>query len=137
MMTVLALMVALVLTIQYGACVALFQANERRTMVELIEKSARIRTALTVSAWCLLIISIFLCAKLQGWERGVPLWLCMIAVTGFISLYVSSYKPAHHVKSGLVALIASLIMAVLLSGSFLFIDGSQETQQQATQRSAI
>lgn len=110
MMTLLTTTVALIFCIQYVACVALFQANERRTAVELFEKSVRLRTALKMSAWCLLIISTFLCASLQGWERGVPLWLCMIAVAGFISLYVSAYKPMHHVKSGIAALAASALL---------------------------
>ena len=126
----LTIIVVLVLFLQYTACVALYHANTRRSKINLIIRSEPARTVLKIAALCILAVSIFLCASLQGWERGVPIWLCLIGVTGFISLYVSAYKPSVHIKSG----VASLVVALLLSGVFLFIDSPQEKQQQVTQR---
>ena len=107
-----AAVVTLVFFLQYGACVAFYHANERRAMADLITKSIRVRVALTMCAWCLLVLSVFLCASLQGWERGVPVWLCLISVAGFVSLYVSAYKSLIHIKSGVAALAVSFILGI-------------------------
>lgn len=128
----LTIVVALVFFLQYGVCVAFYHANERRTMVKLVTKSIRTRVMLKISAWCLLILSMFLCASLQGWERGIPVWLCMIAVAGFASLYVSAYKSLFHIKSGLAAAVLSILLGVVLMLIDTFGAGFQGSSQQMT-----
>ena len=133
----LTIIILLVLCLQYGGCVALYHASERRSMVELLVRSARARATLKVVGWCLLIASVFLCASLQGWERGIPIWFCLIAVTGFVSLYISAYKALHHVKSGLAALAVSALLgsATLLIGDS--VKTSKEIAQHETANAAI
>ena len=130
-MCVFTAIVVLVFCLQYGACVALYHANERRTEIELLVKSGRVRASLKIAAWGLLVISVFLCATLQGWERGVPVWLCLVGAAGFVSLYVSAYKPTQHVKSGVTA----LILALFFSGGLLLIEKPQKIPQQVLEDS--
>lgn len=130
MMLILTTTVVLVLCLQYAACVGVYHANERRAMVELLFTSSRARTILKISSWCLMIFSVFLSSSLQGWERGVPVWLCLIAISGFGSLYVSAYKPKQHAKSGIVAVAISALLSIGLLLVDTPIKNSKETNNQ-------
>ena len=106
--------VTLVFFLQYGACVAFYHAHERRGTIELLRDSALIRNTIKALAWCLLLASLILCNSLQDFERGIAIWFCLISVSGFVSLFVSAYKPSQHVKSGLVTLAAALFLCVAM-----------------------
>ena len=126
------LSVALIASLQYVACVALYHSHERRSSIEVLKESPRNRNIIKVVAWCLLAISLFVCNGLQDIERGIPIWLCLISVSGFISLFVSAYKPLQHVKSGL----AALGVSALLGSAMFLIGDSVKTSKEVAQHDA-
>ncbi len=106
--------IAVVVCLQYVACVVFYHAHERRGVIELLRDSALIRNTTKAFAWCLLIASLILCNCLQGIERGIAIWFCLVSVSGFVSLFVSAYQPSQHVKSGLITLAVALFLCVAM-----------------------
>ena len=96
--------------LQYASCVGLFHANRRRTNSLLMSNSVNARHVLKLASVAALTVSLFLCASLQGWERGIPLFLALIGLTGFASLFVVAYLPSQHIHSAKFALIVCLAL---------------------------
>ncbi len=128
-----ATVIALVLCLQYVACVVLHHANPRRTNITILVDSELIRRSVKLLACCALMVSVFLSASLQGWERGVPIWLCLISVAGFVSLYISAYAPSKHLTTGIAAFIATLFF----SAALLVLGDSGASQGLAQMRSTL
>lgn len=98
----------------YVACVAFYHANQKRTVFVDIKKSPRNRQAVFAGAWALALLSLFVFASAQGWERGIPIWLGVFSLVGGLSLAISTLAPAHHVASGLIGMGAAILAAIIL-----------------------
>jgi len=103
----------LILLMQYAAYVGLYHSHPKRANSVRLVNSPKVRLVVRWAAILLLLSSLFLVATLQNWERGIPTYLCLISVTGLLSLFVSAYFSNIHAKSGLTALMACLFMGGL------------------------
>jgi hypothetical protein len=111
MLTVLAIILLL-----YGACAMLYQADARRSAFAELRISARLRMLVRAGACALLVMTLFLVSGLQGWERGIPIWLCLFIAAFLGGLFLSTQKPGWHAP---IAAASLCLGAVATVGGFL------------------
>ena len=102
--------------ILYLACFGFYHTGETRTQFAWLQASQVKRTNLKWGSWLLLALSFYLCSLIQGWARGVPLWVCLLFLCGFGSLFITAMMPTRHIASakfvgaiGLLSLIALFV----------------------------
>ena len=105
--------IIVVLFIQYTSCVMLHHSNPKRTQLALLINSSNVRLIIRSSAVLMLLLSLSILSNVKGWELGIPIWLCLIAVTGLLSLFTNAYFLSLHVRSGVMTLV------VVISVSFV------------------
>ncbi|MEO1661542.1 MAG: DUF3325 family protein [Pseudomonadota bacterium] len=81
----------------------MYQADDRRTSFAQVKKSAQIRFCLCSGAGVLLVISLLIMAPLQGWLRGVPIWLGLLSLAFVLGLFLAAQKPSWHAPSAMIA----------------------------------
>ena len=81
----------------------MYQADDRRTSFAQVKKSAQIRFCLRAGAGGLLVISLLIMAPLQGWLRGVPIWLGLLSLAFVLGLFLAAQKPSWHAPSAMIA----------------------------------
>ena len=62
--------------ILFVASVLWIEANGRRAVLGPVRSSGSVRLAVRLGGWLLAAASLWLVAQPQGWERGIPIWLC-------------------------------------------------------------
>jgi hypothetical protein len=80
----------------YAACALLYQADDRRSAFAAIRTSRPKRYGLRGIAIALCVLTLFMVAPLQGWERGVTLWLGLISLVFVAGLFLAAQKPDWH-----------------------------------------
>ena len=98
----------------YLACFAFYHAGERRTAFARLKESASSRRRLRLGGWALAIVALFLLAQVQGWERGIPVWLGLFTLTGVASLLVSAFLPRHHMLTATGSAAGGLVAGMAL-----------------------
>lgn len=103
----------------YTGCVLLFQSGARRERHKAVRVPQAQRPIAKVFGWVFVLGSLFLFSIPQGIERGVPVWLGALALSGIASLLVSALVPRFHLKSilGVIGLIAALAFTYSMAGS--------------------
>lgn len=107
MLTVIAVILLL-----YGACAMLYQADARRSAFAGLRNSARSRMLVRAGACASLVVTLCLASGLQGWERGVPLWLCLFIAAFLSGLFLSAQKPGWHAPIAAASLVLGAVAAV-------------------------
>ncbi|MEL6666919.1 MAG: DUF3325 family protein [Pseudomonadota bacterium] len=87
----------------YVACALLYQADERRAAYAQVKASKQIRFGLRFVAAILFLVSLMLMAPLQGWLRGVPIWLGMLSLVFVLGLFIAAQRPSWHAPIAMVA----------------------------------
>lgn len=83
----------------YAGCVLLFQSGARRQRHKAIRLSeAQLRFA-KVAAWVMVLGALVPFSIPQGIERGVAVWLAILALSGIASLIISAFAPRLHLGS--------------------------------------
>ena len=96
----------------FSACAILYQADKRRSTFPSVKGSANLRTILRTAACGLLVLSLCLMAELQGWERGIAVWLAALTFVFVGGLFLAAVKPQWHGTTGLITLVAGLLLSV-------------------------
>ncbi|MEL7103801.1 MAG: DUF3325 family protein [Pseudomonadota bacterium] len=91
------------LCLLYVACALLYQADERRAAFAQIKESKSMRYGLRSVAAILFLVSLMSMAPLQGWLRGVPIWLGMLSLAFVLGLFVAAQRPGWHAPSAMLA----------------------------------
>ena len=100
-----------------SACAMLYQADEKRASFAIIRQSIRIRNYMRSTAGILLVTTLVLLAGIQGWERGIPVWLGIFSAVFVGGLFLAAQRPDWHGRvatgSFVIGLILSTVGAVL------------------------
>jgi hypothetical protein len=96
------------------ACIGFYHARSARTRFDALRQSARRRISLRWICWALLVLSAWLFALPQGWERGVPIWLGTLSLAGIVSLLLVTLAPRWHGPCALVGLGVALICGLAM-----------------------
>ncbi|NQY41421.1 MAG: hypothetical protein HRT80_15140 [Henriciella sp.] len=91
------------LCLLYFACALLYQADDRRSPYAQIKQSKPIRFGLRSGAGIVFAISLLIMAPLQGWLRGVPIWLGLLSFAFVFGLFLAAQKPSWHAPSAMIA----------------------------------
>lgn len=91
------------LCLLYFACALMYQADDRRAVFAQVKESRPLRFGLRSGAAVLLIMSLLIMAPLQGWLRGVPIWLGLFSLAFVLGLFVAAQKTSWHAPSAIVA----------------------------------
>lgn len=101
----------------YAACALLYQADKRRAVFANVKSSKRIRYGMRAGAAALFIATLYLLAPLQGWERGVPIWLGLLTLVFVAGLFLGAQKPELHVPAamgasgiGIIAVLGAILL---------------------------
>lgn len=108
------MLVTLATCLLYLACFGFYHAGERRTAFDWLKTSEPARRWLRLGAWALAVVALFLLAQVQGWERGIPIWLGLLTLTGVASLLVSALVPRRHKLTAAGSAAGGLIAGVVL-----------------------
>ncbi|MEQ3746112.1 MAG: hypothetical protein ABNH53_07770 [Henriciella sp.] len=87
----------------YLACALLYQADDRRAVIAQVKASKPIRLGLRFGSGALFVISLLIMAPLQGWLRGVPIWLGLLSFTFVLGLFLAAQKQSWHTPSAMIA----------------------------------
>lgn len=96
----------------YAGCVLLFQSGERRARHPAVRFAKDKMRPVKMAGWALALCSLLPLSTPQGVERGVAVWLGMLAMAGIASLLVSALFPRLHMLSIPAAGALSAAMAV-------------------------
>ena len=102
------MLVAGIVLLLFAACVMLYQADTQRSTVACLRRSLQARQAMRAAAVFLCAMTLILVSRLQGWERGIPLWLGLFSVVFVAGLFLAAQKPGWHGPAGTSSLIAGL-----------------------------
>lgn len=97
------MIVVFALSLLYLACVVFYEAHAKRASFAVVKGSVQNQRRLKAVGWGLAVVSLFLFAAPQGWERGIPIWLGVFTLVGGASLLVAALAPKRHVASGVVS----------------------------------
>ncbi|MEM7740316.1 MAG: hypothetical protein AAF225_05900 [Pseudomonadota bacterium] len=86
------------------------EANERRSVLAQVQASANLRRLGGGVGWVLSGLALIVLAGLQGWERGIPIWLAGFSVTAALCFIFIGRFPGKHWWVGGAAAIAALIL---------------------------
>lgn len=95
----------------YLASVGLFHAHPRRARIRSLNASALLRRFVFVGAWVLAGVALILIAEPQGWERGIPIWIGLFGLAGFVSIFLDAVAPMLQLRLAVLAALASLALA--------------------------
>lgn len=101
-----------VLFLLFAACAMLYQADTRRSAFAVVREQPRVRVVVRAGAWLLFAITLAMLAGLQGWERGIAVWLAMFTTIFIFGLFLSSQKPDWHAPAGCISLVAGFLFAI-------------------------
>ena len=101
-----------VLFLLFSACAMLYQADARRGAFAIVRTNINVRTGLRVAAWLVFAITLVMLAGMQGWERGIPVWLGLFTAVFVLGLFLSAQKPGWHGPAGMVSLAVGLVLAI-------------------------
>ncbi|MEM0928790.1 MAG: hypothetical protein AAGI89_05805 [Pseudomonadota bacterium] len=93
----------LVLSLLVLALVCWTEANERRAVFAQVRGSAVLRRCGRGAGWVLSGLALIVLAGLQGWERGVPIWLAWFSMTALLCLVFIGRFPGKHWWMGSIA----------------------------------
>ena len=105
-------MAALGSIMAYAGCVLLFQSGERRVRHPAVRFAKEKMRRVKMAGWALALGSLLPLSAPQGVERGIAVWLGMLAMAGIASLLVSALFPRLHMFSIPAAGALSAAMAV-------------------------
>jgi len=91
------------LCLLYLACALLYQADDRRAVFAQVKDSKPIRFGLRSGAVALFVTSLLMIAPIQGWLRGVPIWLGLLSFAFVLGLFLAAQKPSWHLPSAIIA----------------------------------
>lgn len=92
-------MTALGVLMAYAGCVLLFQSGERRARHPAVRVARENMAQIRIAGWALAIGSLLALSAPQGVERGLAVWLAILALAGTSSLLVSALFPRLHMIS--------------------------------------
>lgn len=95
----------------YLACFAFHQAGERRAFFALLKNSRAARRTAAGAGWLLAMSSLYAFSSVEGWERGVPVWLGVFTLAGAAVLLSGALAPPALKWSGPAAAAAALVAA--------------------------
>lgn len=107
------MLVALITLCLYCACFGFYHASAKRTAFEAIKTSNQNQKMVFWGSWALLAAALLMAASLQGWERGIPVWLALLNLTGGLSLLVTALAPKHHVLTGKIAALGFVLVLII------------------------
>lgn len=87
----------------YLACALLYQADDRRAAYAQVKTSKPLRFGLRFGATVTFLVSLLIVAPVQGWLRGVPVWLGLLSFAFVLGLFLAAQKPSWHVPSAAIA----------------------------------
>lgn len=96
----------------FSACAMLYQADARRGALSVIRKNPEVRTGLRLGAWLVFAVTLVMIAGLQGWERGIPVWLAMFTAVFVSGLFLAAQKPEWHGPACGVSLVGGLVFTL-------------------------
>ncbi|MCA8900407.1 MAG: hypothetical protein KDA53_04085 [Hyphomonas sp.] len=96
----------------FSACAMLYQADERRGAFDVVRKSFPVRMVLRLGACLLFAATLVLLAGLQGWERGIPVWLGVFSAVFVGGLFLAAQKPGWHGPGGAAALVLGVLFSI-------------------------
>lgn len=111
--------VTLAICLLYVACFGLFHAHPARTSFAAVKESPQVQTGVKTVAWVLLAATLFLTAQIQGWERGIPIWLGLATCAGVASLLIAALLPKWHAVSAAACTGASFTAGIIMLGKAL------------------
>ena len=100
------------LCLTYLACALLYQADSRRAAFAEVKQSRPIRFGLRFVAGLVFIISLLVMAPLQGWLRGVSIWLGLLSFVFVSGLFIAAQRPSWHAPSAMIAGSAGIIALI-------------------------
>ncbi|MEO0818459.1 MAG: hypothetical protein AAFX86_14295 [Pseudomonadota bacterium] len=80
----------------FAACALLYQADDRRSAFAGVRGSQPARFGMRAGAVALFALTLMMLAPLQGWERGIPLWLGLLTLVFVAGLFLAAQKPGWH-----------------------------------------
>ncbi|ANY15552.1 DUF3325 domain-containing protein [Bordetella pseudohinzii] len=72
-----------------------------------------LRRALRAAGALALGLSLFLCARMDGWSYGIVLWTGMLTLAGLLLIWVMTYRPRLAWGGGAACLAAAPLFAAL------------------------
>ncbi|MEL6411660.1 MAG: hypothetical protein AAFQ38_14785 [Pseudomonadota bacterium] len=96
----------------FAACALLYQADDRRSAFAGVRGSQPARFGMRASAIALFALTLMMLAPLQGWERGIPLWLGLLSLVFVAGLFLAAQKPAWHAKLAIGLGIIGVLAAI-------------------------
>ena len=110
--------------LSYLACAGLFQANSRRTTIQSFrfpdgDWPVLNRRLVLSASWALIIVSLLLFSAPQGFERGVPIWLGVLGLAGFITLFIAAIKPSLHMPISVITAACVVLMLIVWAAGSL------------------
>lgn len=106
------LIVSGALFLLFSACAMLYQADTRRGALSVVRNNSGVRKGLRLGAWLVFAFTLVMIAGLQGWERGIPVWLAMFTAVFILGLFLSAEKPKWHGPACGVSLAAGLLFTL-------------------------
>jgi len=100
--------------ILYLACFGFYHSNTTRTHFAALKTSQVNRKKLRWGSWLLLALSLYLCSFIQGWARGIPLWICLLFLCGFASLFITAMAPKKHIASAKYVSVIGILSLITL-----------------------
>ncbi|MEO1043725.1 MAG: hypothetical protein AAFX52_15700 [Pseudomonadota bacterium] len=85
------------------ALVFWIEANERRAVLAQVQASAALRRWGSGAGWVLSGLALIVLAGLQGWERGIPIWLAWFSISAVLCLVFIGRFPGKHWWVGSIA----------------------------------
>ncbi|MEL7201661.1 MAG: hypothetical protein AAFR27_11715 [Pseudomonadota bacterium] len=98
----------------YIACVLFYQAHAKRSSFDALKNSVSLQWGVKIAAWCVALAALFVLARPQGWERGVPVWIALFMATGFASIFVGSLSSERHLQTGAVAFVGAAVSGLVM-----------------------
>ena len=106
-------MAAFGVLLAYAGCVLLFQSGERRAAHPAVCVAKEKMRPGKLTGWALALGALGPLSLVQGIERGLALWLGLLACAGMASLLLAALVPHRHMISIAVAGILSAAIAAI------------------------
>ncbi|MEM6818107.1 MAG: hypothetical protein AAF578_04915 [Pseudomonadota bacterium] len=97
----------------YAACVALFEADPKRSKSELFSTDTRARAFLRPAATALFITALALLSLLFSFEKAVAIVIGLIAFGGIASILIATFFPQRLLGSGIALLAFGTVGALV------------------------